>query len=200
MTDTVDKRKYFHIRRKQNKTQIILTHTSRSVRYYLMALKYRFGGKYEKVPHFVISKEGNRKQFFESKYSSNYMDMKRVDNKSIIISLENNGWLKKHHISGKFMNWIGDIYFNKPFEKKWRGYGFWDPYTEEQYIELSKLIKELTEEFGIEMDYVGHNTKVSGVENFKGITSKSNYSDLYTGVSPAFDFDKLIEMTNEKND
>jgi len=189
--------RYFHIRRKQNKSQIILSHTSRSIGNYLMTLKYRFGGKYEKIPHFIVKKNGDYEQLFETKYSSNYVGIKRVDNKSIIICLENNGWLKKHHLSGKFMNWIGDIYFNKPFEKKWRGYGFWDSYSEGQYITVSKLINEITKEFEIPLDFVGHNTKVTGVENFKGITSKSNYTDLHTDVSPAFDFEKLKKLTNE---
>jgi N-acetyl-anhydromuramyl-L-alanine amidase AmpD len=178
----------------------MLTHTSRGVNYYLMGLKYRYGGNYERIPNYLITKDGKVKNFFEAKYSSNFFGIKKIDNKSIIISLENNGWLKKHHLSGKFMNWIGDIYFKDPFEKKWRGYGFWDHYTEEQYIALSELIKQLSEEFDIPLEYVGHNTKVTGVENFKGITSRSNYSDIYTDVSPAFDFEKLKKMTNEKND
>lgn len=178
----------------------MLTHTSRAVSYYMMTLKYRYGGKYEKIPHYLISKEGNVKNFFEPKYSSNFFGVKKIDNRSVIITLENNGWLKKHHLSGKFMNWIGDIYFKKPYEKKWRGYGFWDHYTEEQYDALAKLIKELSTEFDIPLEYVGHNTKVTGVENFKGITSRSNYSDIYTDVSPAFDFKKLKVKTNEQED
>lgn len=178
----------------------MLTHTSRGVSYYMMTLKYRYGGNYERIPHYLINKDGEVKNFFESKYSSNFFGVKKIDNKSIIICLENNGWLKKHHLSGKFMNWIGDIYFKTPFEKKWRGYGFWDPYTDEQYDALSKLINELSEEFNIPKEFIGHNTKVTGVENFKGITSRSNYSDVYTDVSPAFDFEKLKQKTNEKND
>lgn len=177
----------------------MLTHTSRGLNYYMMSLKYRYGGNYERIPTYLISKDGNVKRLFEPKYSSSYFGVRKIDNKCIIISLENNGWLKKHHLSGKFMNWIGDIYFNKPFEKKWRGYGFWDEYTEQQYESLSALIKELSEEFDIPLEYVGHNTKVTGVENFKGITSRSNYSDIYTDVSPAFDFEKLKKLTNEES-
>jgi N-acetyl-anhydromuramyl-L-alanine amidase AmpD len=165
----------------------------------MMKLKYRFNGVYEKVPHYLISKDGVVKKLFESKYSSNYFGVKKIDNRTIVICLENHGWLKKHHLTGKFMNWVGDIYFNKPFEKRWRGYGFWDVYTEEQYVALSKLIKKLCEEHNIPVEFVGHNTKVTGVENFEGITSKSNYSDLYTDVSPSFDFKKIKKLTNEKN-
>jgi len=190
---------FFHIRRKQKKTQIMLTHTSRDAGYYMMALKYRYGGKNEKIPHYLINKDGVIKNFFESKYSSNYFGVKKIDNRCVIITLENNGWLKKHHLSGKFMNWIGDIYFKKPFEKKWRSYGFWDTYTEDQYKSLSELIVELMSEFDIPNEMIGHNTKVTGVENFKGITSRSNYSDVYTDVSPAFDFEKLKKYIDEKS-
>lgn len=177
----------------------MLTNTSRNAGYYMMALKYRYNGKNERIPHYIISKDGVIMNLFEPKYSSNYFGVKKIDNRSIIITLENNGWLKKHHLSGKFMNWIGDIYFNKPFEKKWRGYGFWDTYTEEQYQSLSQLIKELIDEFEIPVEFIGHNTKVTGVENFKGITSRSNYSDVYTDVSPSFDFEKLKKYTDEKS-
>jgi len=173
----------------------MLTHTTRPLAQFLASLKYRYGGKYERIPTYLISKEGNVKNFFEPKYSSNFFGIKKIDNRSIIICLENNGWLKKHHLSGQYMNWIGDIYFNKPYEKRWRGYGFWDTYTEEQYVALSKLIKELSEQFDIPLEFVGHNTKVTGVENFKGITSRSNYSDLNTDVSPSFDFEKIINLT-----
>tara|TARA_R110000803_G_scaffold48837_8_gene101571 strand:+ start:7234 stop:7827 length:594 start_codon:yes stop_codon:yes gene_type:complete len=192
--------KPFHIRRKQNKTQIMLTHTSRDLKFYMMTLKYRYGGNYERIPSYLISKDGEVTNFFEPKYSSNYFGVRRIDNRAVIISLENNGWLKKHHLSGKFMNWLGDIYFNKPFEKKWRGFGFWDSYSEKQYESLSKLIKELSVEFDIPLEFVGHNTKITGVQNYKGITSRSNYSDIHTDVSPAFDFKILKKHIDGKHD
>ena len=42
----------------ENKTQIILTHTSRDINQYLMSLKYRFNSKYDKIPNYIIDKEG----------------------------------------------------------------------------------------------------------------------------------------------
>ena len=50
--------------------------------------------------------------------------------------------------------------------------------------------------FKIDKKFVGHNTKVSGVERYEGITTRSNYDSKYTDLSPAFDyelFSKLIE-------
>ena len=44
-----------------------------------------------------------------------------------------------------------------------------------------KITKEIT----------GHNTKINGIEIFKGIVSRSNFDVNYTDVNPSFDFDKL---------
>ncbi len=41
---------------------------------------------------------------------------------------------------------------------------------------------------------VGNNVRVKGVENFKGIVSRSNYSEFFTDLSPAFNFDKIKEI------
>ena len=43
----------------QNKTQIILTHTSRDVEEYLTSLKYRMNGKFPRIPHYVVAKDGS---------------------------------------------------------------------------------------------------------------------------------------------
>ena len=58
---------------------------------------------------------------------------------------------------------------------------------------LSELIKTTCEEFKIVKEFVGHNVRVSGVEKFKGIVCRSNYSEYFTDLSPAFNFKKLQE-------
>lgn len=52
----------------------------------------------------------------------------------------------------------------------------WQPYTQEQINSLLLLIDELCLEFDIPKVSVGHNVKLEKVENFNGITSKSNYN------------------------
>jgi hypothetical protein len=46
---------------------------------------------------------------------------------------------------------------------------------------------------GIKMNFVGHNVQVNDIMYFEGLVSRSNYNNFWTDVSPAFDFDKLIE-------
>ena len=42
----------------EKKKQIVLLHTSRKIIDYLNSIKNRHNGKYDKIPNFVIDKEG----------------------------------------------------------------------------------------------------------------------------------------------
>ena len=44
--------------KQKKKNQIILTHTSRGVEEYLTSLKYRMNGKFKRIPHYVVTKNG----------------------------------------------------------------------------------------------------------------------------------------------
>jgi hypothetical protein len=46
------------------------------------------------------------------------------------------------------------------------------------------------------LKFIGHNTKVKGVESFLGIITKSNFDDFVTDLSPAFDFEKFNKLLN----
>ena len=162
----------------QNKKQIILTNTSRNVKDYLQSLKYRYNGKYDKIPHFLIKKGGEILQLLNTNTYSNHLEPEQVNKTSIIICLENYGWLKKNPLNSSYINWIGDIYKGDVYEKKWRDYFFWQPYTETQIEYTAKLCKKISEETGIPVEVVEHNTRINGVEKFRGITSKSNF-DIY---------------------
>ena len=118
------------------KTRIILTETKRDYRNYIRSLKYRYNKKNPYLPNYVITKEGGIYNIMPPDNYSNYMDDEEINKTSIIISLENLGWLKKNALSDTYVNWIGDIYKGKVFEKKWRDYFFWEPYNEEQIIAL----------------------------------------------------------------
>ena len=49
----------------KRKKQIILTHTSRNVSDYILSLKNRYNGKYDKIPHFLIKKDGRVLQMID---------------------------------------------------------------------------------------------------------------------------------------
>lgn len=176
------------------KKQIILCHTSREVGEYLTSLKFRYGGKYDKIPHFLITKKGEVIQLLNERGYSNFFIDDNIKTKSVIIVLENLGWLEKKPISDYYINWNGSIYKGKVFEKKWRDYFFWDPYNEDQTIQTSKICSDLCDELQIKKICVGHNTKIEGMTRFEGISSRSNFDTKHTDLSPAFNFETLIKI------
>jgi len=184
----------------KRKKQILLTHTSRNVRDYILSLKYRYNKKNEKLPHYIISRKGDIFQIIPPDTYSKYLDVASYNKQSIIISLENLGWLKKNPLAQGYINWIGNIYKDKVHERKWRGYFFWQPYTEQQMSSLAGLITDLCERFNIPKTMIGHNVKMDKIEKFRGIASYSNYSVDRTDLSPSFDFEELKKnIENEQS-
>jgi hypothetical protein len=183
----------------KKKRQIILCHTSREVGEYLTSLKFRCNGKYKKIPNYVISQEGVIYELLNPKYSLEFFSENSMKTSGISIVLENLGWLNKKPLSSFYLNWFGNIYKQEVYEKKWRDYNFWQPYTNEQIIKTAQLCKMLCKDLEIPNKFVGHNVKVDGIELFQGVTTRSNYHQRYTDVSPAFDFDTFKkELENEQ--
>lgn len=184
----------------RDKKQVILCHTSREVGEYLTSLQFRYNGKYDKIPHFTISKKGEIIQLLDERGYSNFFDNETIGKKSVIVMLENLGWLEKKPLTDYHINWNGSIYKGKVFEKKWRDYFFWDPYNDEQILRTSKICSDLCDELQIPKTCVGHNTKVEGMVKFEGISSRSNYDTRFTDLSPAFSFETLLKnIENEQH-
>lgn len=177
--------------KQKKKNQIILTHTGRNVENYLASLTYRYNRKFDRIPNYVIKKNGGVLQLLDNIEHTNYFNEPNINRNGIIISLENLGWLEKQPLENYYVNWIGDIYNGIPYERKWRDYFFWDKYTSSQIESLGYLIKTIIDEMKITKEITGHNTKINGIEIFKGIVSRSNFDVNYTDVNPSFDFDKL---------
>jgi N-acetyl-anhydromuramyl-L-alanine amidase AmpD len=184
--------------KQKKKKQIILTHSSREIKNYLMSLKYRYNGKYDKIPNYVINREGKILKLLNDNEHTNYFSDVNINRNSIIICLENLGWMEKEPLKNSHINWIGNIYKEKIYEKKWRDYFFWQPYTEIQIENTVELCKKLTKELSINKECIGHNTKINGVERYEGIVTKSNFDIEFTDVSPAFNFEQFInKIENE---
>jgi len=181
------------IGKQKKKHQIILAHTSRNINDYLLSLKFRFNGKIKRIPNYIITREGKIIQLLGDTEHSEYFKDPNINRNSIIISLENLGWLQKEPLTDHYINWIGDIYKGEVFEKKWRDYFFWQPYTESQIENLGLLCKNLFKNIKIKPQLVEHNTKISGIEKYRGIVTKSNFGVNYTDVSPAFKFNELLK-------
>jgi N-acetyl-anhydromuramyl-L-alanine amidase AmpD len=184
--------------RNQDKTQIILTNTCRNVKDYLQSLKYRYNGKYDKIPNYIVTRDGKILQLLENDEYTNYNGDSSIDKNSIVVCLENLGWLEKEPLKNSHINWIGDIYKQKVFGRKWRDYFFWQPYSEEQVISTSKLCVKISKETNIPLKSVEHNTKINGIEKFEGIVTRSNFDSEFTDVSPAFNFELFIKHLNDE--
>ena len=55
----------------------------------------------------------------------------------------------------------------------------------------------LCDDFNIKKQTTGTNVKIPGVENFNGITTKSNHISNCKDINPSFDFKKFEKLLNE---
>ena len=181
----------------KTKKQIILTHTSRNITVYLNSVLYSNNGDYDKVPNFVISRNGDVYKLLPDNAYTNFFKKTDMNKNSVIITLENLGWLEKIPIETGFVNWIGDIYNGDIYEKKWRDYFYWQPYTQDQINSCIDVIREVTNSLNINQKFIGHNTKIDYAEKYEGVITYSNFSMEVTSLSPAFDF-KFLKNQLEK--
>ena len=192
--ELIDKVVENNFKKGSKKTQIVLTHTTRNLFDYVSAIKLRFGGNPIKLPHYLIGKDGKVLHLLDDNKNGKFLNSDRVNNKCIVICLENLGWLEKQPLKNYHINWIGSIYREKVFDRKWRDYFFWDPYTDIQLEKAAELCKQLSEKHGISLQCIGHNTKIKGVDSYLGIITRSNFDEFATDISPAFDFEKFLKL------
>lgn len=180
--------------KQKKKKQIILCHTSREVEEYLTSLKFRYNSKYDKIPNYIVTKNGTILKLLPDDGHSNFLLEPNINRNSIIICLENLGWLEKKPLTNYYINWKGSIYNQEVYEKKWRDFFFWEPYSEDQVKSTAELCLQLTEILNIKKKCVGHNTKIDGVEHFEGIVSKSNFDGRFTDLNPSFNFESFNKL------
>ena len=87
------------IGKQKKKHQIILAHTSRNINDYLLSLKFRFNGKIKRIPNYIITREGKIIQLLGDTEHSEYFKDPNINRNSIIIYLENLGWLQKEPLT-----------------------------------------------------------------------------------------------------
>jgi len=187
-----------NFKKEDKKNQIVLCHTSRTLFDYMVSIKFRFGGKPIRLPHYIVSRDGRILQLLDEDLNGYFTNNDRINSKSIVVCLENLGWLEKEPLKHHHINWIGNIYKEKVFDRKWRDYFFWHPYTDIQVEKTAELCLELTKKHKIEKNFIGHNTKVKGVESYIGIITRSNFDEFATDLSPAFDFEKFNKLLNDE--
>ena len=124
-----------YIKEETKKTQIVIGHTFNDQMKHFFGWKHRYNGKYKKTAAFTIDAAGFVYKHFEPKFKSDFFNSDDLNDKSIIILLENYGSLSKVVEKNQYITWLGDIY-NKPKEvidKRWRNNKYWDSYTTEQF-------------------------------------------------------------------
>lgn len=186
--EVFDRKNLNYKKSKAKKSQILLCDTHRRITDYIHMIKYRRNGKYDDIPHFIITKMGDVYQILDTKdYSTTFGDI-TLDRKVIKIAIENLGWLNKNTMNGMLSNWIGDPYRNDPHIRNWRGHFLWDKYPEEQLSSVNLLCNELCDKHNIEKRIVPSQGYFELASKFNGVACKSNYSDIYTDINPSFNF------------
>jgi hypothetical protein len=157
--------------------------------------QFRKGGDYKRTAPFTISKYGEIFQHFKPEYYCDFIGMKQVDKFIIPILIENEGYLFSDIKKGNtYYDYLGREFTGPEIlAQKWRNHTYWAAYTEEQMNAAALLVKYLLDEFDIEKNVMGHNTKFDDIYNYKGVAYRSNYNSIYTDVSPAWDFKKFRE-------
>jgi N-acetyl-anhydromuramyl-L-alanine amidase AmpD len=191
--------KFKNFEKNKKKKQIILCNSFRPYEEYLSSLKYRNNGKYDKIPNYFVTRNGEILSLIPDDSYSNFFYDNDINKNSIIICLENLGWLNKKPLDIHHTNWIGDIYNTEVYTKKWRDKLYWAKYTEKQIESLVEISKKLLVKFSIDNKFIGHNTKVEGVKLYNGIVCRSNFNERYTDLNPSFEFEKFKQyIENER--
>jgi hypothetical protein len=184
------------------KTRIVIGNTFLTKMKHFIGWNNRYNGKYDKCAMYTIGLDGNIYQHFPPMYFSNFMDDLKINESTITVVLENEGWLMKDlNHKNKFVNYVYDIYNRDElvFEKKWRNHEYWAPYTIKQEKSLSVLINKLCDDFNIPKMVIEHNTSFDDATEFNGILYRSNFEKHYTDVSPAWNFDSFKKMVEQNN-
>jgi len=188
-----------YVRQETKKTQIVLGHTFNHDMKHFNGWQNRYNGKYNKTAAFTIDAAGFVYKHFEPKYKSKFFEHEELNDKSIVILLENYGWLNKDSEKKEFITWLGDIY-NKSstvIDKRWRNNRYWDPYTLEQQDSCLSLISKLCEDFNIPKTVISHNTKIDNFFDYKGVLYRSNLDKNYTDLNPSWDFERFKEKLEQ---
>jgi hypothetical protein len=171
---------------------------------HVIGWKTRLNGNNKKTAAFTIDKSGVIHKHFEPSYLSKYFPKLEQNTKSIVILLENEGWLTRNLPDERFYDWKGNIYNGIVLGRNWKGHNKWAVYTQEQMDACVELVNDLCEEFFIPKIAMSHNTKLDDTSSFNGVLYKSNLNKHYFDVSPAWNCEefknKLIENIISKYD
>jgi hypothetical protein len=160
----------------------------------------RFNGNNKKTAHFTIATDGTIYKHFDENYRSNFMGNLILDEESVIIIIENYGWLINDYDNDRYITINGSIY-NKDLgviEKLWRGNTTWAKFNDKQLKSCVDLVDYLINKLGIDKKIPNDNLTISELDDYSGVLYRSNISHPYTDISPAWEFLKFKELLTNK--
>lgn len=178
------------------KTRIIIGNIHTHDLSFFEGWKLRYGGQYKRTCHFSVDRMGVCYNHFNPDYYSSFLGKYEIDVETISVGLLNLGWIKHDVSKIRWVDWRDceiDINPNQLFEKKWRDYYYWYPYSEKQITTLVDLLLMLCNKYNIEPLMIDNNTLLTNKKEFWPISFRSNYLYYKTDVSPAFPFDTIID-------
>jgi len=182
---------------KTAKTQIVIAVSLRKGNRHITRLQHKDYGKTKRWNTFTISREGQVFQHYDTKYNTDFLNIKTADKSIISIVLENMGCLFQA-AGGKYINWLNEVCEEERVaKKKWLGYELWEGFPDEQIEATVLLCKELCEEFNIPKTCIDFNTYHKDIAKFRGIVFRSNYIDDSSDINPIIDISKFNEMLKQ---
>ena len=180
------------------KKQIVIGNTWNNNMRHVIGWHKRNNGQYQKTAAFTIDAAGVIYKHYEPTYQSKYFSTLEQNTKSIVILLENEGWLTRNLSDERFYNWKGNIYNGIVVGRNWKGQNKWASYTQEQMDSCVKLVDSLCDEFFIPKTVIGHNTKIEDTSGYNGVLYKSNLEKHFYDVSPAWNCDEFKNKLETK--
>ena len=126
------------------------------------------------------------------------IDIQDLNKQSIVIAVENIGWLTHNEETNQYFDWRGASYSDTVIEKQWRLKKYWADYTNEQYLGLIELIDYLCIHYDVVKDFIGNNIVINKPNAERGILNRGNYTKNTYDLSPAADFKKINELINKE--
>jgi N-acetylmuramoyl-L-alanine amidase len=164
-------------------------------------------GNHVSVP-FVIARDGTIYNLWASRYWSYHLGPgaqggnTQMSKTSVAIELSNIGWLTK--VRGNLVTYFAksDVYCSLTETTyyaripAYREKTYFATFTNEQYESLIKLLRYVTDTFGIPRVFLGATERydvLETVDSFRGITSHVNYrrSEKWD-IGPAFDWERVM--------
>ena len=75
------------IGKQKKKKQIILCHTSREVEEYLTSLKFRYNGNFDRIPNYVVKRNGDVFELINEQSYSNFFNDSDINKNYLIVCL-----------------------------------------------------------------------------------------------------------------